>query len=137
MQKTRFGMSVALMGAIIFVGAILGPIPALLTAGYALIAEDNPWLKRTAVKALVLVTAFTVISSVISIIPGIIGVVSSFLNIFNVSFYLTVVNSIINFLHTVVGFVEGILYLLLAVKALSQSTIRIPVIDNLINKHVG
>lgn len=137
MQKTRFGMSVALMGAIIFVAAILGPIPAILTAGYALIAEENPWLKRTAVKALVLVVTFAVISAVISIIPGFISVISSFLNIFKVSFYLTVVNNIVNFLHTAVGFVENVLYLLLAVKALTQSTIRIPMIDNFINKNVG
>lgn len=52
MQKTKLGITVGALGAItFFAGFFGGYLAAIVLAGYALLFEENAWLKRSVVKA--------------------------------------------------------------------------------------
>ena len=81
MKKSNIGISTNLFAALIYFTAFFsGWLGLLLVAGYTLLKEEDEWLKKTAVKALVLTAAFTVVPSIIGLIPDSIGVLNSFLD---------------------------------------------------------
>lgn len=137
MQKTKLGISVGLLGALIyFAGLFSGILAMVLIAGYVLLVEDNEWLKKTGVKALALSIVFSLAITVIGLIPDAINIVTSFLSILNINIYLSLVSSIISLLKSIINFVETILFIGLGLKALNQGTIEIPVVDDLIKKYM-
>ena len=138
MQKTRMGVSVGMMGAAMFLTCFFGGYVAmLLLAGYILLFEENPWLKRSTVKGVVLAFAFTLLSGLVTLIPNAIGFINSVAVIFEETFYITVVSNIVNMIVNALDLVEKVLFLVLAFKALSQSTIKLPVIDAALDKHMA
>ena len=47
MQKTKIGISVGVMGAVMYFASLFGGyIPMLLLAGYIFLREENIWLSR-------------------------------------------------------------------------------------------
>ena len=137
MQKTKLGISVGLLAAIIyFLGLFSGYVATIVLVGYILIVEDNAWLKKTSVKAVVLVLGFSLLYSVLGLIPGLISVINSLVNIFGGSFYITFVTNVINMLENGIGLVQKIVFLGLGVMALNESTIKIPGLDALIDKYM-
>ena len=72
MPKTNLGVTVGLMAAAIYLLAIAGGyIPLLLIGGYVVLVEKDAWLKRVAIKALALMLLFSVIVTVIGLIPDV------------------------------------------------------------------
>lgn len=142
MQKTKLGISVGLFGAILFMAAFTGSYIAIfVAAGYALLAEENVWLKRAAVKALVLTVAFAAIGIIINFIPNVIDTIESLVVMFGgdsfTGDFVGFINDLVNFLDNVVYIAEIVIFVLLAFKALNQGTIIIPAVDKFINKHIG
>lgn len=135
-MKSKLGISVGLLGAIAYFTALFGGyIPLLLVVGYILFSEENVWLKKTAVKAIVLLLCFSILSAVIGIIPDIIRLINDLFNIFRETFSIPVITRIFSFIQSAVSFVRIILFLLLGMTALNQGTIKVPVVDNIIDKH--
>lgn len=58
MPKTKLGISVALMGAGLYFLGVFSFIPAFLLAAYVLLCEENAWLKRNAVRMVIIVVGF-------------------------------------------------------------------------------
>ena len=60
MEKAKIGVSVGALAAMVYFSGICGGllVAAILT-GYILIAESNLWLRRSAVKAIVLMIVFS------------------------------------------------------------------------------
>ena len=85
MQKTKLGLSVGLLGGIIYFASAFGGgyRVALLLCGYVLLVEDNPWLRKTSVKAVLLLILFSLISFVLSLIPDIWQTITNLLMAFN------------------------------------------------------
>lgn len=138
MQKTKLGVSVGLLGAALFLGALFGGYVAVfLLAGYILLFEENEWLKKASVKAIAVMIFFGLLAALVGLIPDCIGLVSDFLGIFKVYFSADVVYSIINVIQDVIALIRTVVMLLLGVKALNQGTVAVPVVDNLINKYMG
>lgn len=137
MQKTKLGISVGLLGAAIyFLGLFSGYLAAVLLAGYVLLFEENGWLKKNAVRAVALMAFFSLLTVGINLIPNVLGVVSSLLSIFKVSFNYSIVSSIISVIVGIINIVERVLFLLLGFKALNQGTIAVPVVDRLVSKYM-
>lgn len=135
MQKTKLGISVGLMGALAYFGSLFGGyIVALLIFGYILLVEENPWLRKTAVKTLVLLVTFSIISYTIGLIPDFITFINTIFNVFKEHFSIPVVTSIISVITTALSIIKTILFLMLGVKALGQATLNIPVVDDIANK---
>lgn len=137
MQKTRLGITVGLLGAAIFFSSIFsGQLVAIILAGYVLLFEENAWLKRSAVKAVVLMMGFSLLVTSLNLIPNLLDFMNNIAIIFNGSFNIVIVNKIILALVNGVGIVEKVLFIALGVKALNQGTVVIPAIDTFISKYM-
>jgi len=139
MQKTKLGISVGLLAAVMFVvGGFSGYITGALVAGYVLLFEENLWIKRMAVKMMALLCAFTLLGFVIGLIPDCISTINSVLYIFSddTNISVDIITNICAALTRIVSLAKDVLFVLLAVKALKQTSIRIPVVDNIIGKHM-
>ena len=135
MQKTKLGISAALLGAVVcFSGLFSGYLLVFLLTAYILLMEENVWLKKTAVKTVAVLMVFSLLSAVLGLIPDLISVISSIFNIFNGSFSIRILSSIISAARSILGFLETLLLLGLGFKALNQGTIKIPMIDKLVDK---
>lgn len=137
MQKTKLGISVGLLGAVTyFTGLFSGMLALVIIAGYVLINEENEWLKKTVVKAVVLSLLFSVASCAVGLIPNAISTVNSVFGLINIDFTIPFINELISCVQIIIGFVEKLLFLALGLKALNQGTIEIPVVDDIINKNM-
>lgn len=136
MQKTKLGVSVGLMGFILFLSVGFGGyVPMLIIGGYILLFESNEWLKKAAIKAAVLLVGFSLISGVVGLIPSAVTFVNEIFAAFNSYFSLNIVTGLFGAVSTVVSVAKTVLFMLLAIKALTQGTIRISFVDKLIQKH--
>lgn len=137
MQKTRLGISVGLLGAALFLSCLFGGYTiAIILAGYILLFEENAWLKKATVKGIALMFGFAFISSVIYLIPNAITFIDSICNVFGGDFYISFVSNIIDVIDNALGIAEKLLFIVLAIKAFNQGTVKIPVIDSLVNKYM-
>lgn len=136
MQKTKLGISVGLLGALTYLlGYFGGSLVLTVLVGYILMFEDNLWLKKAAVKAIVVYVGLYALAGLIGLIPGALNVVFDFFGLFNLSIYLSFITKLFDVISTFISFVRTALMLLLGVKALSQGTIAIPVVDRFVEKH--
>ena len=70
MVKTKLGLSIGLLSAVVYFTALFGGyIPLFLLAGYILIVEQNDWLKRVCCKAVLLLIGFSLLSVCIDVKP--------------------------------------------------------------------
>lgn len=137
MQKTKLGISVGLLGALLyFSGLFSGYVITIIIAGYVLLVEENAWIRKTSVKAVALMVAFSVISAVVGLIPNAIGLINDVCNIFGGYFSIAIISDIVALIQSVIVIAEKLVFLALGIKAFSQGTIRIPMVDDLVNKHM-
>lgn len=137
MQKTKLGISVGLMGAIAyFAGLFSGYLVAVLIFGYIMLVEDNPWLRKTAVKSIVLLVTFSALSAVIGLIPDFISFINTIFNVFGSHFSLAILTNILAVISSALSILKTVVFLALGLKALNQGTLTIPVVDNMTNKNM-
>lgn len=137
MQKTRLGVTVGALGAITyFAGFFSGYMVAILLAGYVLLFEENAWLRRSVVKAIVLLAFFSVTIGLINLIPDAINFIDDIANVFKGNFSIAVVSHIVTVIVTALNIIEKLLFLGLGIKALNQGTIVIPFIDSKVSKYM-
>lgn len=137
MQKTKLGISVALVGAgIYFLGLFGGYLSILILVGYILLVEDNMWLRRTCLKALVLMIGFSVLYEGIGLVPSVISWISTACSMFEVCVSMNFISNLIALIRGILNMAKTILFLILGFKALTQGSIHIPVVDNFLNKYV-
>lgn len=137
MQKTKLGISVGLMGAIAyFAGLFSGYLVAVLIFGYIMLVEDNPWLRKTAVKSIVLLVTFSALSAVIGLIPDFISFINTIFNVFGSHFSFAILTNILAVISSALSILKTVVFLVLGLKALNQGTLTIPVVDNMTNKNM-
>jgi len=102
-----------------------------------LLVEDNVWLKKTAVKALALTFIFPVISIAIRVIPDAIELINRFMHLFDETFEVEIIDKIVYFLEKAVEITKYVIFILLGIRAFSQGTIKLPLVDSTINKHMN
>ena len=135
-MKSKLGISVGLFGAGIYLGNLVGGIlVSILLLGYVLLFEENEWLKVSVIKATVLSMLFTFLTMVVELIPRTIGTIDNLMRIFDGDFTVQLLSRVTLFLNYGIGLLEMVVFLLLAVKALNQRTMNIPVVDGMIKKH--
>ena len=135
-MKSRIGITVGLFGAGIYLGNLFGGmLVSILLLGYVLLFEENEWLKIATIKATVLLMSFAFAGMLIDMIPRTIEVFTSFVDIFEVDYNITMIRRITSFLSTVLNYLEVVLFLVLGVKAFNQGTLKIGFVDQIIQKH--
>ncbi|MDR1665010.1 MAG: hypothetical protein LBR83_08840 [Clostridiales bacterium] len=135
-MKTKLGISVGLLGAAAYFAGLFGGLTAvLLVAGYALLFEENEWLKIAVIKAVALSVFFSVVIAVLNLVPEAVSLLGSFLNIFTLNFHIPLISSIFSFVIMLLSVCRTLLFLLCGYKALDQGTISFGPVDQLIAKH--
>ncbi len=135
-MKSKLGLSVGALGALVFFAALFGGyVGVLLVAGYIVLVEDNEWLRRSAVKAVFTLVFFSVLITVINLIPDLLQWISSLVAVFKGTFDHATISSIINVITKAIEIIRTVLLLILGVKAFDQRTVVIPVVDKFINKN--
>lgn len=136
-MKTKLGISVGLFGAAIYFTALLGGYtPVILLSGYVLLCEENEWLKKTAVKAVALLISIAFLTTLINLIPDLLSWINSLVLLFEGAFEYQKVNSFIGVITGAISIIRICLFLVLGVKALNQSTIAIPFVDEMLEKYL-
>ena len=136
MEKTKLGISVGLAGAVMYLlGLYGGYMVTLLAAGYILLVEENAWLKKAAVKTVMLMIAFSVLSSAANFLPNVWAFLGSIINAFGGHLHGDFLSGFSTVLNNALYLAELVLSVLLAWKALKQQTIEIPALDRFLEKN--
>lgn len=136
MQKSKLGVSIGLMGAAAFLLTYFsGYTPVLLLTGYVMLREDDAWLKKTCVKAIIVSAFFDAIRALINLIPDVLGWLYSLVNLFDGRFDYTLISNICSLCTRAFSIIELCLFLVLGLKALKQSSVNVPFVDKLLEKH--
>ena len=134
--KTNLGISVGLFGAALYFSGIISFIVLVLLAGYVLLREQDKWLRRAAVKAVGIVVFFNIFSA----IGGLASNSTTFLNnvvlLFNGTITLTNVNRVITLFLTAVSFIQILILLIMAFRALRMTDSPFSAVDNVIDKNM-
>ena len=136
-MKAKLGISVGLLGAIVCLAALFaGTTPTILLVGYVLLCEENEWLKKYAVKAFVVYLTITAAIVAVGLIPDALAWIASVLRVFDGEFDYSFISRIVSVITGALDFIRTALLLLLGVKALNQGNVSIPVVDDIIAKHM-
>lgn len=138
MQKTKLGISVGLLGAIIyFLGLFGGYQAVILVAGYVLLREEDIWLRKLSVKAVVLLLTFSVAISAIGLIPDLFDWVSSVIALVNINISFSFLTKLVRVVTGAISIIRTVLFLVLGLQALGQEDIiRVDFADALVEKHM-
>ena len=139
MEKTKIGISVALMSAIVcLLGYYGGYTVAVLVLGYVLLVEQSAALKRLAVKVLAVMLAFSLLNTLVGLIPDIVSLFRSLIYIFDEYFFVenydNWLDRLFNFLYSVIALVKMVVFLLMGIHALAGKEVKVPVLDKALNK---
>lgn len=138
MEKAKIGVSVGALAAMVYFSGICGGLlVAAVLMGYILIAESNLWLRRSAVKAIVLMIVFSVINIIVNLLPDGISAIESLAGMFRLSMNEFVVSNLALFITKVFDIIKNLLFLALGMSALKQRTIVIAPIERLVDKCMG
>ena len=138
MYKTKFGISVGLMGAIFCIlGAVMGiQWPVLAIAGYILIKEENEWLKRIILKVIIILLAGAAIKM---LVPYAFRIVYDIIDLFSDEYKMFSTNwtgKISDFITRYVSVIVDVILVLMGLKALKQGHFPVKSVDNIINKNI-
>ena len=101
-----------------------------------LLTEENPWLKKYCVKTLLLMLTFSVLSTVIGLIPTFLNLVYTGAGIVGINLYFSAVENVFSLLRQIVDLGEMVLFILMAIFALIKKNFKLPLIEKLVNKCV-
>ncbi len=136
MQKTKLGMSVNLLAAIICLSPLAGGYVVLFgLALYVLLAEKDEWLKKTVVKVLVVTFLYSAAVAVLGLIPNLVSVINALFNVFNRHFGIELVTDLINVVESVLYFFRNILLVAMSLMALSQKAPEFKPVEDMVEKH--
>ena len=134
MEHTKFGVSVGLVGAAMYLLTCFGGYTsAIILCGYVLLFETNLWLRNCCVKAIALDLVFAFVSGTVGLIPNVLSFIDK---MFNTTFSYGLINTIVNNIQFAISILNTALILMLCVKAIKGKTMDIPIVDGLIAKHV-
>ncbi len=136
MEKTKLGISVGLTAALGYLlGVFGGYVAIVLVAGYVLLCEESSWLKKSVLKAMAVMLAFSIASFVISLIPTCFSILENLLELVKVHFYPELLHRFFNLLSTLLYILQRIVMIVLAVLAFGGKTVSIPGLDPLLEKY--
>lgn len=137
MQKTKLGISVGMLGAVLyFMGIFSGYLLVAIFAAYVLLYEENGWLKQSAVRAVAILVIFSFGITVVKLIPDAMDFVDDIVTIFGGHFRIVMISNVVSVIVSALNLIEKLLLLCLGVKALRQESISVPIIDTLLDKYM-
>lgn len=139
MEKTKLGISVGLLGALVFFAGYSGLTVLALVGGYVLLKEENSTLKKYVVYAAALFLAFFAAGICVDVVEY----VFDFLN-FNswmtsvdgLSTVYRILISLFETIRDILSIAEILVFGFLALMALAGKEIKIAFLDKIVEKHM-
>ena len=119
----------------VFLAAVF--FTAVFLAGYVLLVENNEWLRKNAVKTIVLMIIFSIVAAIINLIPDAMSCVEHIMSAMGLVFNENCLSNLVAAITSVIDICQKLLFIILGTKALNQETIHIPSVDRFINKYVN
>ncbi len=137
MEKSKLGISLSLLGALAYFAAVFsGIFPLLVLLAYVFLREEDAYLKKNVLRALLLYIIFSVLINLVKLIPGGFAFLDEFFNAFywnTQSFFLIrMVGSIADALKLL----QTLLFILLGIATAAGKQFKIPFVDAQIDKHI-
>lgn len=136
MDRTKLGITTALLSTAIFLSGMMSTMALVIMVGYVLIAEEDLWLKKNAVRALFIVILFAGLSFAIDLIPSVIGVVVSALDNIGVAVNLSIITSLFHAIDRIIGIIKVVILLICAYQSFMCKDPAIKFVDGVVNKHL-
>ena len=137
MEKAKLGIAYNVLAAIV---CLLGYYGGYVITGIftiaVLLTEENPWLKKYCVKTLLLMLTFSVLYTVIGLIPTFLELVYTGAGIAGINLYFSAVENVFSLLRQIIDLGEMVLFILMAIFALAKKNFKLPVIEKLVNNCV-
>ncbi|NGZ76356.1 hypothetical protein [Saccharibacillus alkalitolerans] len=137
MEKSRVGISVGLLAAGVYFLAMVNTTALIIAAGYVLLFESNEWLKKSALKAVVVAIAFALVAMIVPLGSSILGVFGGIGALFGGSGYLAWPLGLSSILTGVISVAQIIVLGTLGLRALRQNELKLSKIDELIERHAA
>jgi hypothetical protein len=132
------GVSVGLLGAGVYLAGLLSGVLALLVlGGYILLFEGDSWLRRTVVKAGVVVFTFGLLSALVQLIPNAINMVNHLFSVFGGSFAIRPLTSGVGFINTGLSILQTLVLIGLALNALKHRDFPVASFDKMVAEHTA
>ncbi|MBQ2745873.1 MAG: hypothetical protein IJF37_09735 [Lachnospiraceae bacterium] len=143
-MKTKLGISTCMTAGLVFLLAIVTTfvssswvyaMPFVLLVAYVLYKEEDLWLKASALKAVFLVIFLVLVSFLFGFVYDLLDFINFFLQFADIN----IVDGfgIISFFTNIIDVIGKIFLLILAISAFKGKTVKLPLIDNMINKHLS
>lgn len=135
MEKSKLGISVCLLGMIVFLTGYLGITALALVAGYILLKEENETLRKYAVYSIVIYIAFMLVSLCLGALGTVLDIINFRSWMYDSTIY-SVIRSILSTIGSIVSLAEKAVFGLLALCALLGKPVKFGTLDKLIEKHM-
>lgn len=138
MVKTKMGVPIALIGAAMYFLGVINFTTAVILAGCVLIMDDNEWVRRQALKAISVVIFFNVLYEMVNWLDEFCGIINIFVH-WGDEYAKTfeIPANITSLLRRLISLTEDILLVIMGFMALKMKSIRLGLIDNLIDRLLG
>ena len=147
-QMTGVGITVALFAALIYWSGLIDSMPVItvLLAGYVLLEEKDQWLRAVALKAITIIVCFALLLGFVNLLTYFKDAMTHIINML-----LTTAASnggarqvtgeffteLLDILRNIILFVRDLYLILCGFMALQYKNMRVPVVDDLVNRHIG
>lgn len=138
-MRTKLGISAGLLAAIMYwCGFFNGMIPLILIAGYVFLKEENDYLKRTALKAIVFMLGFALIKEFCLIIPVIIGDIMDLVRTYakEIKFNMSMVTQPFYFIRDIIDWIQIIFFVSIGFLSLKFKDIPFGPLDKLVDNNI-
>lgn len=120
-MKTKIGLSVGVASAIMYALGLLGIVPALLAAGYILIAEQDKSLRRSAIVTLSVVLAVAVVVAIFGVMGYVFDWFNTIIAWFDTSFRLKYPGDFDNLFKIAAYLLRDVFFLVMIVVSLCRT----------------
>lgn len=138
MEKTKLGISVCLMGALVFLAGYAGFTVMALVAGYVLLREENAKLRKYAAYAITFFIGFILVNLCIDAVSNVFSIINIrgwMYSVDVISTIYSVINTILSTLSMIVSLAEKLLFGLFAVCAFMNKDVKLAPLDKFLEKH--
>lgn len=137
MPRTKLGVTAGLLAAACFFVAYFGSyVAAIVLAGYILLFEQDAFLKRSAVKSIVVALCFSVLIALINLLPDVLSWIQSMVFLFEGEMDLGKFTSAIRLITSALSIIEKVLFILMGINAFKGKEVHVPFVDGLLAKYL-
>ena len=110
-------------------------VPFVVLVAFVLYKEEDLWLKASALKATFLVITLLLVGFMFGFVNDLLAFINFFLQFADI--YIRDGFGIMSFFINIIDVIVKVFVLILAILAFKGKTIKLPVIDNMISKHLS